>query len=242
MLEDIRPHLDELRKRLIYVVVTLFIAFMLCFSIWEILMSWITYPLKLALAKNSHIIATKMGEQFFAAMMVSFFTALIISLPVIFYQLWAFVAPGLYDSEKKLVIPFVASATLMFVMGAGFAYYVVFPVGFEYLVNFGTGIVQAMISIDEYLDFFIKLMIAFGLSFELPVITFLLAKMGLVTDQSLVRFFRVAIVLIFVFAAIITPPDVMSQIFMAIPMIGLYGISILVARVVNPERVEKIDV
>lgn len=238
MLEELRPHIEELRKRLIYIVLTLLLSFVICFNFWEVILGWVTAPLQTALHAHGQIIATKMGAQFFSAILVAFFASLMISLPIIFYHIWAFVAPGLYETEKVLVIPFVASATGMFVMGALFAYYVVFPFGFDYLVNFGSGLVQAAISIDEYLDFFIKLMVAFGISFELPVITFLLAKFGLVTDQSLIRFFRFAIVLIFIFAAIITPPDVLSQILMAVPMTILYGISILVARSVNPEKVE----
>lgn len=238
MLEELRPHIEELRKRLVYIVATLLITFLICFNFWEPILAWVTAPLHKALASHGQIIATKMGAQFFSAILVAFFAALIISLPIVFYHIWAFVAPGLYESEKALVIPFILSATGMFVMGSLFAYYVVFPYGFDYLVNFGSGLVQAAISIDEYLDFFVKLMIAFGVSFELPVITFLLAKLGMVTDQSLVRFFRVAIVLIFIFAAVITPPDVLSQLLLAIPMTILYGISILVARAVNPEKVE----
>lgn len=234
MLEEIRPHLIELRKRLVICVGTLLFAFIICFNFWEYILQWVTNPLNQALAKNGHIIATRMGEQFFSAMLISFFGALIISLPVIFYQFWAFVAPGLYENEKKLVVPFVVSATLMFVAGALFAYYFVFPIGFAFLVNFGGETVQAMVSIQEYLDFFVKLMIGFGVSFELPVITFLLASLGLVDDRQLIEFFRYAIVIIFIIAALLTPPDVVSQLLMAIPLTILYGISILIARIVNP--------
>ena len=234
MLEEIRPHLIELRKRLVICVGTLLFAFIICFNFWEYILQWVTNPLNQALAKNGHIIASRMGEQFFSAMLISFFGALIISLPVIFYQFWAFVAPGLYENEKKLVVPFVVSATLMFVAGALFAYYFVFPIGFAFLVNFGGETVQAMVSIQEYLDFFVKLMIGFGVSFELPVITFLLASLGLVDDRQLIEFFRYAIVIIFIIAALLTPPDVVSQLLMAIPLTILYGISILIARIVNP--------
>lgn len=234
MLEEIRPHLIELRRRLLWSVGALLLAFILCFNFWETLLVWVTAPLTTALSQHGQIVATKMGEQFFSAMLISFFGALIISLPVIFYHLWAFIAPGLYENEKKLVIPFVVSATGMFVAGALFAYYFVFPVGFNFLVNFGGETIHAMLSIQDYLDFFVKLMIGFGFSFELPVITFLLAALGMVNDKQLIEFFRYAIVIIFIVAALLTPPDVVSQLLMAIPLTILYAISILIARIVNP--------
>ncbi|MEF3190979.1 MAG: twin-arginine translocase subunit TatC [Campylobacterales bacterium] len=234
MLEEIRPHLVELRQRLIKSVVALLILFFAAFSVWEPIMAWVVAPLKEAMAQNSQVVAIGVGEQFFSAILVSFFAALVVGIPFIFYQIWAFVSPGLYEHEKKLVIPFVASASIMFALGAAFAYYIVFPMGFAFLVNFGGSTIQAMISIKEYIDFFVKLMIAFGLSFELPVVIFLLAKLGLVDDRQLMEFFRYAVIIIFIIAAILTPPDVLSQVLMAIPLIILYGISIVVARIVNP--------
>ena len=153
-----------------------------------------------------------------------------IALPIIFWQFWLFVAPGLYDNEKKYVIPFVISASFMFACGAAFCYYVVIPLGFAFLVNFGGQLFTALPSIGEYVGFFAKLLIGFGISFELPVITFFLAKIGLVDDKMLKDYFRYAVVIIFIFAAIVTPPDVISQVLMALPLIGLYGISIIVAK------------
>ncbi|MDR2905087.1 MAG: twin-arginine translocase subunit TatC [Helicobacteraceae bacterium] len=239
MLEDLRPHIEELRSRLIKICAALFITFVLCFVFWQPILEWISQPLKNALSGSSEVIAYKMGEQFFTAILVSFFSALLISLPVIFYQIWAFVAPGLYANEKKFVIPFVLGATIMFLLGAAFAYYIVFPFGFEYLVNFGQEIVTAKISIGEYLGFFLKLIFGFGVSFELPVFCFFLAKIGLITDRALKEFFRYAIVLIFIFAAILTPPDVLTQVLMALPLITLYGVSIIIVRMVNPYKDEE---
>ncbi|MGE4296359.1 MAG: twin-arginine translocase subunit TatC [Campylobacterales bacterium] len=239
MLEDLKPHIEELRSRLIKIIVALFVGFFACFSFWEPILNWIAQPLYNALAEGSEVIAYKMGEQFITAVIVSFFAALLITLPYIFWQIWAFVAPGLYSNEKALAVPFVLGTTIMFLIGAAFAYYIVFPYGFTYLVNFGEGSVTAMISIGEYLSFFLKLIFGFGVSFELPVVCFFLAKIGLIDDKSLIGFFRYAVILIFVFAAILTPPDVLTQFLMAIPLVFLYGVSILIVKAVNPAPKEE---
>jgi len=241
MLEDLKPHIAELRDRLIKCVIVLAVAFFACFAVWEPIMAWVTMPLKEAIPTGGQVIAVKMGEQFFTAVSVSFFASLVISLPVIFYQLWMFLAPGLYEHEKKYIMPFVVGATGMFLAGALFAYYFVFPVGFKFLVNFGGGQTTAMISIAEYLGFFLKLMFGFGLSFELPVIAALLAFFGLVDDRQMKDSFRYAIVFIFIAAAVLTPPDVMSQLMMATPMIILYGIAIVIVKMINPAPKEEND-
>lgn len=234
MFEELKPHIVELRKRLTISFVSVIIAFIVCFAFWEPILAWMSEPLKVALPKGSEIIFTQVQEVFFTAMKVAFFAGLIVALPIIFWQFWLFVAPGLYDNEKKYVIPFVISATFMFLCGAGFCYYFVIPLGFEFLIAFGGKLFTALPSIGEYVGFFTKLLVAFGLAFELPVITFFLAKIGLVDDEMLRKYFRHSIVLIFIFAAIVTPPDVISQLLMAFPLIGLYGISIIIAKRVNP--------
>jgi sec-independent protein translocase protein TatC len=238
MLDEIKPHLAELRDRIIKIAIALILLFFVCFAVWEPILEWVAQPLKDALSEESEVIAYKMGEQFITAVLVSFFAAFIIGLPYFFYQIWAFVAPALYSNEKKLIIPFVVFGTLMFVFGALFAYYIVFPYGFTYLVNFGSGTVQAMISIGEYLSFFLKLMVGFGISFELPVICFFLAKMGLITERSLMDFFKYAIVIIFIFASLLTPPDIVTQFLMAIPLVLLYGVSIVIVKIINPHKEE----
>ena len=238
MLEDLKPHIEELRSRLIKICAVLLILFFVCFAFWQPILDWISAPLREALSQGGEVIAFKMGEQFFVAIVVSFFAALLIGLPFVFYQIWAFVSPGLYRNEKRLAAPFVIATTIMFLLGAAFAYYIVFPYGFTYLVNFGEGSIMAMISIGEYLNFFLKLIFGFGMSFELPVICFFLAKISLIDDKMLVGFFRYAVVLIFIFAAIMTPPDVLTQFLMAAPLILLYGFSILIVRWVNPAAKE----
>lgn len=234
MFDDLKPHIADLRKRLVNIVLVLTAAFFICFNFYEPILEWMMVPAKEALPANSQMVAMAIEETFFTAMRVSFFAGFVFSLPVIFWQIWMFLAPGLYEHEKKLIIPFVFFGTLQFVMGAMFAYYFVVPVGFGFLINFGSTVVTVMPSIGMYVDFFTKLMIGFGISFELPVIIFFLAKVGLVDDRMLKDFFRYAVVLIFIIAAILTPPDVISQMLMAAPLLLLYGVSIWIAQVVNP--------
>jgi sec-independent protein translocase protein TatC len=235
MLEDIKPHLTELRKRLVYSVITVVVMFFVCFSVYQPILDWMLYPAQQIL-KDTPMVAIEIQETFFTALKVSFFGGLIISLPVIFYQFWMFVSPGLYEHEKKFAVPFVFFATLMFLIGGAFAYYVVVPFGFEFLINFGNSLVSVMPSIGKYVGFFTKLLVGFGIAFELPVITFFLATIGMVDDKMLKEFFRYAIVLIFILSALLTPPDILTQFLMAVPLIILYGASILIAQSVNPYK------
>ena len=239
MFDDLKPHIADLRKRLTISTITVVVMFFACFSFYEPILEWMMAPVKHALPVGTSMIAVEIQETFFTAMKVAFFAGFIISLPVIFWQLWLFLAPGLYDHEKKLVVPFVFFATLMFLLGASFAYYIVVPIGFDFLIAFGNSVVSVLPSIGKYVGFFTKLMIGFGIAFELPVITFFLAKIGLVNDQMLKDFFRYAVVLIFIVAAVLTPPDVISQVLMAAPLLILYGVSIYIAKVFNPAQKEE---
>lgn len=236
MLEDLKPHLVELRKRLAISLAVVFVMFFVSFGFWEVILKFMVTPLEEVLPKNSQVIFTAVQEPFFTALKVSFFTGVLISLPVIFWQLWLFIAPGLYDNEKKFIIPFVFFATLMFLIGAAFCYYVVVPFGFSFLINFGSQLFTALPSIGEYVSFFTKLVVGFGIAFELPVMTFFLATIGLVDGNTLVNFFRYAIIIIFIVSALLTPPDILTQFLMAGPLIVLYGVSILIAKAVNPAQ------
>ena len=239
MFEDLKPHIQDLRKCLVAITIALLITFLISFYFWEIILDWMVAPLSAALPKGREsVIFTQVGEAFFTAIKVAFFSGFIFALPIIFWQIWSFVAPGIYDNEKKLVIPFVIFGTFFFLCGCAFAYYIAFPVGFHYLINFGSQLFTALPSIGDYVGFFAKLMVGFGISFELPVITFFLAKIGLVTDKTLKDYFKYAIVLIFILAAILTPPDILSQFLMAIPLAFLYGLSIVIAKIVNPYKNE----
>ena len=239
MFEELKPHLVELRKRLFISVMTVIVMFVVCFSFWNQILDFIIAPLQNTLPDNQKMVFLEVQEPFFVAMKVAFFTGFLFSLPIIFWQFWLFVAPGLYENEKKYVIPFVISATFMFLVGAAFCYYVVVPIGFAFLINFGQQLFSAMLNIGGYVGFFTKLVIAFGIAFELPVITFFLAKLGLVDDKMLKNSFRYAIVVIFIFAAVMTTPDILSQFLIAVPLIGLYGLSIFIAARVNPAKNEE---
>lgn len=178
----------------------------------------------------------QVGGAFFVALKVSFFAGLLGAMPFILYQLWLFVAPGLYSNEKKMVIPFVVGGSIMFFIGVLFAYYIVTPFGFQFLITFGSFLYTPFINIEDYVGFFTKIMLGFGVAFELPVFAYFLALLGLVTDRTLIDFFKYAIVIIFVLAALLTPPDILTQLLMAAPLVILYGISILIVRMVNPDK------
>lgn len=234
MLEDLKPHIADLRKRLVISSIAFGIAFFACFAVYEPILNWMMVPVEAVLPEGSKMVAIEVQETFFTAIKVAFFSGFLVSLPVILWQMWLFLAPGLYDNEKKLVIPFVGGATVMFLIGSSFAYYVVVPFGFEFLVNFGSTVVSVMPSIGKYVSFFTKLLFGFGLAFELPVFTFFLAIIGLVTDRTLKDFFKYAVVMIFILSALLTPPDVITQFLMAGPLILLYGVSIYIAKIFNP--------
>jgi len=181
----------------------------------------------------------QVGGAFFVALKVSIFAAIMFALPVILWQLWLFIAPGLYDNEKKLVLPFVFGGTTMFAIGVLFAYYVVTPFGFQFLITFGSFLYTPLINIEDYVGFFTKILLGFGVAFELPVVASFLGIIGLITDRTLIGFFKFAIIIIFVLAALLTPPDILTQMLMAAPLILLYGASILLLKLINPYKEEE---
>jgi sec-independent protein translocase protein TatC len=175
------------------------------------------------------------------ALKVSFFAGLLMAMPFILYQIWLFIAPGLYSHEKKMVIPFVIGGSAMFLIGVLFAYYIVTPFGFQFLITFGSFLYTPLINIEDYVGFFTKIMLGFGIAFELPVVAYFLALLGLITDRTLKDFFKYAVVIIFLMAALLTPPDVLTQLLMAGPLILLYGLSILIVKWINPEKPDEED-
>ena len=195
--------------------------------------------LKTESAFDAQITTHQVAGTFFVALKVSFFAALLGALPFILYQIWLFIAPGLYSNEKKMILPFVIGGTVMFFIGVLFAYYIVTPFGFQFLITFGSFLYTPLINIEDYVGFFTKIMLGFGLAFELPVFAYFLALLGLITDRTLIDFFKYAIVIIFLVAALLTPPDILTQLLMAAPLVILYGISILIVRMVNPAPPEE---
>lgn len=223
-------HLEELRTRLIKCFAAVIVAFAGCYTVSDRLFDTFVEPLVRALPEGSHLAMIRVQEGFLAHLKIGILAALMVSSPVIFYQAWKFVAPGLYPQEKRLVWPFVASATVFFLLGTSFAYWVVFPFGFQFLLGYATGGIQATISMEAYLDFATKLMLAFGIVFELPVVVYFLARMGVLTHRPLAQNRGYALVIIAVVASVLTPPDPFTMTLMAIPLYILYELSILVAR------------
>ena len=319
MLQGVKPHLVELRKRVFISALALMVGFVVSFIAYKPILDWVTSPLETALNQvNKKVQKTKEGkwniankdgnftaiknegnstvslvdraitnadkvlesnfstktekmlassikelaEQtklqavktntaggsvlwgsvttnqiggvFVVALKVSLYSAIFLALPIILWQLWLFVAPGLYDNEKKMALPFLVGTTVMFAVGVLFAYYVVTPFGFQFLITFGAFLYTPLINIEDYIGFFAKILFGFGLAFELPMVVYFLASIKLVTEKTLLDVFRYAIVAIFIVAALLTPPDVITQMLMAAPLIMLYGVSILVAKIINP--------
>lgn len=229
-------HLEELRKRLVACAIAVGIGFVAAYFFKERLFELLVMPLKRVLPEGDKLIFTNLPEMFFTYLKVSFVAGLLAAMPFIFYEIWMFVAPGLYQKEKKFLIPFVISSSILFVGGALFGYFVVFPFGFKFFMSFANEYIKPLPSVKQYFAFSTKLLLAFGLVFELPVATFFLTKMGLVTDVFLRKQRKFAILLIFVAAAILTPPDVITQIMMAGPLLALYEISILVSKLAGRKK------
>jgi sec-independent protein translocase protein TatC len=232
-------HLEELRKRLVICAISVGIGFVIAYFFAEQLFQILILPLKQNMKEGQQLIFTNLPEMFFAYLKTALVTGILASAPIIFYQLYKFVAPGLYRHERSLVVPFVISSTLLFVGGSLFGYFIVFPFGFRFFLGFANESIQALPSVKEYFSFAIKLLFAFGLVFELPVVAFFLGKMGIVTPELMRKKRKYAILLTFAMGAILTPPDIVTQCMMAGPLIILYEISILVVRMARRKKEEK---
>jgi sec-independent protein translocase protein TatC len=225
-------HLVELRDRLIKAVIAIGVAAAVLFlypgpgALYDILAA----PLVAHLPKNATMIATSVISPFLVPLKILLMTAFLLALPVVLYQVWAFVAPGLYSHEKKLVLPLVISSTLLFFIGVGFCYFFVFGQVFSFIQSFAPKSITAAPDIEAYLSFVLTMFIAFGLAFEVPIVVIVLARMGFVSIEKLKSFRSYFVVLAFIIAAIITPPDVVSQLALAIPMCLLYEAGIWAAQ------------
>lgn len=231
--EERRPfleHLEELRQRLIRCLIVVGGIFIVCWYFSKDLFQFLSHPLIESLPKGSTMIFTNPAEAFVVYLKLAFYCALFFSSPYILYQAWMFVAPGLYAHEKRYVFPFMITAIGLFITGMAFAYFVVFPFGLKFLMSFSTEFIKPMVKIQDYLSFTLTLLLAFGAVFELPVFVFFLTKMGVINHQTLTRNRRFAILIIFLVAAILTPPDVLTQLLMAGPLLALYEVSIILAK------------
>ena len=228
-------HLEELRTRIIRALLAMVVGGGLAWLVIEHLVAFLLAPLAKLRPDQSLLIGTGITEAFFTKLKVALIGGIFLSSPVIFFQAWRFVAPGLYEREKRVALPFSIAASVFFVMGASFCYWLVFPVAFEFfLQEFASIGVAAQIRVSEYLSFASRMLLAFGVTFELPVVPFFLARVGLLTHRTLLRVWRYAVVVIFIVAAVLTPgPDVASQMMMATPLLVLYGLSIVVAYLVG---------
>ena len=223
-------HLDEMRRRIIRSVVAAFLGMLACYAFAEKFFDWLMLPLYRALPEASKLIYTAPHEAFFTYIKVAFVAGIILTSPYIFYQMWLFVVPGLYSHERKYIMPIAFCSALFFVCGAFFGYGVVFPYGYKFFMSFSDVYIQPMITMREGLSFAIRLLLAFGVVFELPLVIFFLARLGIVTSKGLRKQRKYAILIAFVLSAMLTPPDLVTQTFMSGPLIVLYELGIWVAK------------
>jgi len=242
-------HLEELRSRIVRMALAFLVGATVCWIYKERIREWLTQPFYVACEENHLADKATLGDTspaslFIAHVHLAALAGFIVALPFILYQLWAFIAPGLYSREKRFAIPFVVSSCGLFALGGYFGWAVAFPRAFGFLLSFSSQptdgghhvVVKPTVMIDEYIDFVTRMFIAFGATAELPILVLFLSIAGLVTHRHLIKFFRYFIVVAFVISAVLTPPDPMSQILMAVPLIGLYGVSIGVAWFITKGR------
>ncbi len=237
-------HLVELRQRLLYSIVALAVAFVACYLVKEQIYGFLVQPLadQFEGQEGRRLIYTGLHEAFFTYLKVSFFAAVCIAFPLIVGQLWAFIAPGLYRKEKRAFLPFLLATPVLFTMGAALVYYLIFPLAWQFFLSFETAGGDGMLPIElearvgEYLTLVMKLILAFGISFQLPVLLMLMARVGLATSAGLAAKRKYAIVITFLVAAFLTPPDIISQVGLGLPILLLYEISILGTKFVEKKR------
>jgi sec-independent protein translocase protein TatC len=236
-------HLQELRKRLLICAIAIGVGFLISYGFADKIFHILCRPWIQALPKDQTVklIATAPHEAFFTYMKVAFITGTMLAVPVILYQLWRFIAPGLYEKERHAILPVVFFSSFFFLGGALFGYFCVFPYGFQFFASFATDYITPMITTREFLSFTTRMLIGFGVVFELPIFAFFLAKLGLITAKFMRRIRKGAIVAIFIIAAAITPsPDVFSQLMMAGPLLVLYEVSVWIVHVFGKkEKVEE---
>lgn len=230
-------HLDELRKRLIYSAYSLVAGCVVAYAFIQKIFDFIMLPMQHMLPGGNKLIYTAGAEPFMLYLKIGFIAGIFFSSPLILWQVWKFISPGLYTHEKKFAIPFVVLSTVFFVLGGLFAHYIAFPWTWKFFIGFSTNYMVFMPKIDEAFSLYTKMLLGFGVIFEMPTLVFFLARMGVVTARWLLRYFKYAFLIIFVVAAVVSPgTDMMSQLIMAVPMIGLYLISIVIAWIFGKKK------
>jgi len=240
-------HLIELRNRLMWSAAAIIVAFLVCYQFKESIYRFLAYPLAKLLEGQTgrQMIFTGLTEAFFTYIKVSFWAACCLAFPVVATQLWKFIAPGLYKNEKRAFLPYLCATPILFIMGASLAYFVVIPYAFRFFLSFETAggpdtlPIVAEPKVNEYLSLVMTLLLAFGVAFQLPVLLTLMARAGIITSQGLISKWRYAVVGMFGIAAVLTPPDVVSQTSLAVPLILLYILSIFSCRYVEKQRAKR---
>ena len=227
-------HLLELRRRLVWILLGIGICFIVAVPFAQKLYAFVAQPLMSVLPQNTSMIATDVVAPFFVPLKVALMAALLVSLPNTLYQIWAFVAPALYQNEKRLIVPLILSSLILFIVGMAFCYFLVFPVVFKFFAGMTPLGVSMATDIDKYLSFVLGMFVAFGMTFEIPVVVVLLYRMGMISFAQLTAARPYIIVASFILAAIVTPPDVLSQVMLAVPMILLYEAGLLVCKLIKP--------
>lgn len=231
-------YLVEFRKRLIACAIAVLIGFVICYGFSEELFGVLVSPLRANMPEGDKLVYTGLPDMFFTYMKTGFVAGLLLASPFVFYQLWMLVAPGLNQRQKKSIVPFVIFSTILFVGGALFGYFIVFPLGFRFFLGFANEHLHALPSVKHYFSFSVKLLFAFGIVFELPVVIYFLTKIGLISAGVLRQKRKYAIVVNFIVAALLTPADVVSQFMMVVPLIVVYEIGIIVAMIAGRRRIE----
>ena len=237
-------HLKELRQKLIYSIIFFILSFIVSFYFSQSIFEFLAKPLTSILQDGNGLIYTALQEAFLTNVKVAFFTAAFISFPFLSFQIWSFISPGLLKKEKKISLPSLIAIPFLFLLGAAVVYYLISPIAWKFFLSFQTSQADSInitlqAKMNEYLSLMMTFIFAFGLAFQLPVILLLLVRVGVLTIQQLVSFRKYAIVLAFIFAAIITPPDPFSQISLALPVIILYELSILISRFLSKKDKKK---
>ena len=227
-------HLLELRRRLVWILLGIGICFIVAVPFAQKLYAFVAQPLMSVLPQNTSMIATDVVAPFFVPLKVALMAAFLVSLPNTLYQIWAFVAPALYQNEKRLIVPLILSSLILFIVGMAFCYFLVFPVVFKFFAGMTPLGVSMATDIDKYLSFVLGMFVAFGMTFEIPVVVVLLYRMGMISFAQLTAARPYIIVASFILAAIVTPPDVLSQVMLAVPMILLYEAGLLVCKLIKP--------